>query len=57
MKSEREEIGARLSKFMDRQGYTRKKSDRQSFILDSFYFTYVNTGGNKDLLSLILTMS
>lgn len=48
MKNERENISTRISKFMDGQGYTRKKSDRQSFILDSFYFTYVNTGGNKD---------
>jgi predicted nucleotidyltransferase component of viral defense system len=50
MKSERDEISTRILKFMDGQGYTRKKSDRQSFILDSFYFTYVNTGGNKDYI-------
>lgn len=48
MKSERDEISTKILKFMDGQGYTSKKSDRQSFILDSFYFTYVNTGGNKD---------
>ena len=35
---------------MERQGYTKTKSDRQSFILDSSYFTYVNTGGNKDYI-------
>lgn len=48
MKSDREEINNKISKFMNRSGYTRKKSDRQSFILDSCYFTYINTGGNKD---------
>lgn len=48
MKNEREDISTRISKFMDGQGYIKKKSDRQSFILDSFYFTYVNLGGNKD---------
>jgi predicted nucleotidyltransferase component of viral defense system len=48
MKKDREEISAKIFKFMEQQGYIRKKSDRQSFILDSYYFTYTNTGGNKD---------
>jgi predicted nucleotidyltransferase component of viral defense system len=48
MKSEREEINNRISKFMSQQGYSKKKNDRQSFILDSHYFTYINTGGNND---------
>lgn len=48
MKKDREEISAKLFKFMEQQGYLRKKSDRQSFILDSYYFTYTNSGGNKD---------
>jgi len=48
MKSERKEINTRISRYMDQHGYTRKKSNRQSYILDSLYFTYVNTGGNKD---------
>lgn len=33
---------------MEEQGYLRNKSDRKSFVLDSYYFTYTNTGGNKD---------
>lgn len=48
MKIEREEISRRIMKFMNQQGYTRKKSDRQSFILDSYYFTYTNAGSNSD---------
>jgi len=48
MKKDREKISAMIFKFMEQQGYIRKKSDRQSFILDSYYFTYTNAGGNKD---------
>lgn len=48
MKSEREKITNMLFRFMELQGYTRKKPGRQSYILDSYYFTYVNTVGNKD---------
>jgi predicted nucleotidyltransferase component of viral defense system len=48
MKKDRKEISDVIFKFMEEQGYLRKKSDRQSFILDSYYFTYINTGGNKD---------
>ena len=48
MKKDREEISAKIFKFMEQQGYIHKKSDRQSFILDSYYFTYTNSGGNKD---------
>ncbi|MCF7953095.1 MAG: nucleotidyl transferase AbiEii/AbiGii toxin family protein [Spirochaetales bacterium] len=48
MKRDREEISIKIFKFMNLHGYTRKKSDRQSFILDSYYFTYINSGGNKD---------
>lgn len=48
MKMDRESISDKIFKFMEEQGYLRKKSDRQSFILDSYYFTYNNSGGNKD---------
>jgi len=48
MKKDRESISDRIFKFMDQQGYLRKKNDRQSFILDSYYFTYTNSSGNKD---------
>ena len=48
MKMDREAISDKIFKFMEEQGYLRKKSDRQSFILDSYYFTYNNSGGNKD---------
>lgn len=48
MKKDREDISSKVLKFMEQNGYTRKKSDRKSFALDSYYFTYINTGGNKD---------
>ncbi|WP_240843801.1 nucleotidyl transferase AbiEii/AbiGii toxin family protein [Acidaminobacter sp. JC074] len=48
MKKDRKEISDRIFRFMEEQGYLRKKSDRQSFVLDSYYFTYINTGGNKN---------
>ena len=52
MKMDREAISDKIFKFMEEQGYLRKKSDRQSFILDSYYFTYNNSSGNKEKLSL-----
>lgn len=48
MKRDREEISARILKFMEQKGYLRNKSDRMSFVLDSYYFSYINSGGNKD---------
>lgn len=48
MKKDREKISNIIFKFMEEQGYSRKKTARQSFILDSFYFTYINSGGNRD---------
>lgn len=48
MKKEREEIRTKILKYMKQQGYSRNKGDRQSFILDSYYFTYTNSVGNKD---------
>ncbi len=48
MKSDREKINYIISNYMDKQGYTKKKNSRNSFILDSNYFAYTNTGGNKD---------
>jgi predicted nucleotidyltransferase component of viral defense system len=48
MKRDREEISARILKFMEQKGYLRKKNDRKSFVLDSYYFSYINSGGNKD---------
>ncbi len=48
MKKDREEINYKISNYMAEQGYTKKKNSRKSFILDSNYFTYINTGGNRD---------
>ncbi len=48
MKKDREDISDKIFNFMEKQGYSKKKDNRTSFILDSFYFSYVNTSGNKD---------
>jgi predicted nucleotidyltransferase component of viral defense system len=48
MKMDRERITNRILTFMHRQGYIKKRDNRQSFITDSYYFNYINTGGNSD---------
>lgn len=48
MRLDRDEISSRIVKFMRSEGYVQKKNNRSSFVLDSYYFTYTNTGGNKD---------
>ncbi len=48
MKKDREVINYKISKYMHKNGYIKNKNSRNSFALDSNYFTYINTGGNKD---------
>ena len=57
MMAMRKEISNIILAYMESEGYTMSTASRFHQSLDSFYFTYVNAAGNKDMIKLELNYS
>ena len=57
MLAAREKITGLIKEFMERGGYYLSPFSRFRHSLDAFYYNYINTGGNKDMIKIELNYS
>lgn len=53
----REKITALIKSYMESEGYQLSKNSRFTHSLDAFYYQYINSGGNRDMIKIELNYS
>ncbi len=53
----REQISETIKSYMESEGYVLSSASRFYHSLDSFYYNYVNSGGNQDLIKIEINYS
>lgn len=53
----REQLSVRLKEYMEEEGYLLNSGSRMSHSLDAFYFQYINSTGNRDIIKIEINYS